>query len=302
MSAPRPEPAAASDRAAGPALRELAQASLARPVDARAAALAARLAARPGVAAALFYGACLREPDRPGLPDFYLLTDGDAAYHGPGLSALANRLLPPNVYHVRLPAADGAPAQAAKVAVISLPAFEARMRRDSLDTTLWARFAQPAALVAARDAQTAARAAAAVARGLETAAWWADRLAPGAQGAARWAGLFGATYGAELRAEGPERVARLLEAAPDLYAALDAARPPELPSGRELGRARRAWARRRLAGKALNVARLVKAAFTFRGGPGYLADKVMRHAGPTAPLPARAAAGLIRLLRRLSPR
>jgi hypothetical protein len=40
-----------------------------------------------------------------------------------------------------------------------------------------------------------------------------------------------------------------------------------------------AWRRRRILGKALNAARLIKAAFTFRGGLDYAAWKIRRHAG-----------------------
>ena len=36
---------------------------------------------------------------------------------------------------------------------------------------------------------------------------------------------------------------------------------------------------RRRAGKALNLARLVKAAFTFRGGLPYIISKIERHGG-----------------------
>jgi hypothetical protein len=43
--------------------------------------------------------------------------------------------------------------------------------------------------------------------------------------------------------------------------------------------ARLSWAGRRLLGKSLNVARLVKAAFTFAGGVDYLLWKVERHSG-----------------------
>ncbi|HKK35316.1 MAG TPA: hypothetical protein VJ994_03405 [Paracoccaceae bacterium] len=258
-----------------PRLTALAERSLARPADAAARALAARLASRPGAAAVLFYGARLRAPDRPGLIDLYVLTTGDADWHGPGLGALANRLLPPTVLHERPGDLDAA----AKVAVIRLDAFRSRMRRDSWDATLWARFAQPAALLEAKDAATAQAVAEAVAEGWRTAAWWADRLPHDGD---RWRGLFAATYGAELRPEGAARPGDVAAADPGLRAEIDRLLPPATPTAAETAAARRAWARRRAAGRALNALRLVKAAFTFRGGAAYAISKLERHAGPEA--------------------
>lgn len=257
------------------ALVALAERSLARPADTAARALAARLAGRRGVTAVLFYGARLREPDRPGLIDLYVLTACDAHWHGPGLGALANRLLPPTVVHVRPPGLE----VAGKVAVISRRAFRSRMRRTSWDTTLWARFAQPAALLYARDAETARSVAEAVAEGWRTAAWWADRLSEGGD---RWQALFAATYGAELRPEGAARPDAIAAADPQLRAAMDELLPPETVTQAEAEATRRAWTRRRAAGRVLNAARLMKAAVTFRGGAAYAIAKLERHAGPEA--------------------
>lgn len=284
------------------ALVALAARSLDRPADSVARALAARLAARPGAAGVLFYGARLREPDRPGLIDLYVLTTGDADWHGPGLGALANRLLPPTVLHERHETLDAA----AKVAVMRLDSFRSRMRRDSWDATLWARFAQPAALLNARDAGTARAVAEAVAEGWRTAAWWADRLSDDED---RWRGLFAATYAAELRPEGTARPGAVAAADPLLRVEIDALLPPGRVSEADAAAARRAWARRRAAGRALNAARLVKAAVTFRGGAAYAIAKIERHAGPEALSPwARrvpwlaAPVVLWRLLRRRDPR
>jgi len=272
---------------AGPAarddLRTLLDRLTGRPADPRIAEFAGRLAARPGVLAVLFYGAELREPRRGGLLDLYLLTEGDARYHGPGLSALANRLLPPNVYHER---AEAPGPLAAKVAVMRLSAFRSRMRRQSLDTTLWARFCQPCVILCARDAQTRAAVLQALAAAGETAAWWAARLAPaGADAETCWRALFAHTYGAELRVEGRDRAQAITAAAPELYALLHARHiAGRRITDAERASARRGWALRRVLGKALNLARLLKAAATFRGGIAYALDKVERHSGAPVPL------------------
>ncbi len=263
-------------------LRNLIAAELDQPVGPAARAFAAGLSSRPGVAAVLFYGARLRDADGgpPGGPlDFYLLTDGDAAYHGPGLAAIANRLLPPNVYHE---VAAGVPPAEAKVAVVSLAAFRACMDPAALDTTFWARFAQPVRLVFARRPADRDRVVEAVAAAVETAAWWAARLAPDrADPEACWRALFRHTYGSELRVEGGGRAADIVDAAPERYRTLHRLLIAGLPpaSSAERSAAARIWRRRSRLGKLRNLARLAKAAFTYRGGIAYALSKVERHSG-----------------------
>jgi hypothetical protein len=82
-------------------LRALVAAELAEPVEPRVAAMAAAVAAEyPGAArAVLFYGSCLRERNLDGLMlDFYLVVSDYRAAYGRGWFALANRLVPPNVF------------------------------------------------------------------------------------------------------------------------------------------------------------------------------------------------------------
>lgn len=238
--------------------------------------MAAMLAARPGVLGVVFYGNMLRERGAPGLMDFYVLTESDAAYHGRGLSALFNRLLPPNVYFEEV--TPGGPA--AKVAVMRLVSFRHRMRRQSWDTTLWARFCQPALIVHARDGAAQGAILAALVEAHETAAWWAGHLAPVGGPEETWQALFTQTYGAELRVEGQGRVAEIVARARPLYEALHAALiAPQAVSPADHRRAARAWRARRLLGKPLNLARLIKAAATFRGGIAYALSKVERHTG-----------------------
>jgi hypothetical protein len=103
---------------------------------------------------------------------------------------------------------------------------------------------------------------------------------------AAWGGLFVRTYGAELRVEGTARAARILDANPRHFEELHrllirGARPA---SGAECEAAATGWTWRRRAGKALNVLRLAKAAFTFRGGIAYALDKVERHSGRSVEL------------------
>jgi hypothetical protein len=71
-----------------PKLEAMVAAELATPVDPAVAAVAeaARAAHGEAVCAVLFYGSCLRDGYHEGLMvDLYLLVDGYAAVHGPGL-------------------------------------------------------------------------------------------------------------------------------------------------------------------------------------------------------------------------
>ncbi|MDH3667463.1 MAG: hypothetical protein OEN23_11090 [Paracoccaceae bacterium] len=272
----------ASGLAAG--LRSLIEGELDRDPGPRARAMAEKLAARPGVAAVLFYGAQMRDEAAGGGGgplDFYLLTDSNIAYHGAGLSAAANYLLPPNVYYERI---DESPPIEAKVAVATLAAFRARMRPDALDTTFWARFAQPVILVWSRGPAEREAVVDAVSTAVETAAWWGSRFAPAeADTEAFWSALFTHTYGSELRVESGGRVQQLMAAAPGRYQRIHEwlAEAVDQPERR---RAATAWRRRAALGKFRNLARLTKAAFTYRGGFAYALSKVERHSGKAVEL------------------
>jgi hypothetical protein len=263
-----------------PELSAFIQKELDRPASPEAKAMAEHLAARPGVAAVLFYGAQMRQGGSGGPLDFYVLTDSDTTYHGFGLSALANRLLPPNVYHEVIPGENvGPPRIDAKVAVASLGAFRARMRPEALDTTFWARFTQPVILVWARSSTDRAAVTDAVAAAVETAAWWAARLSAAPQDPDEtWRELFRHTYGSELRVEGDGRARDLIAAAPERYRRLHHLLIADTPATDRVA-AELAWRRRQIMGKIRNLARLIKAAFTYRGGLAYALSKVERHSG-----------------------
>lgn len=267
----------------------------ARPVMAEAHAIADAIRGKHGdaVGAIVFYGSCLRSADPHGVLDFYVLVEDYSAYYGKKLPAFFNRLLPPNVSYWEVPG-DTGPVRA-KVAVISLARFAALMQAEALDTTLWARFAQPAALIYARDAGTHTWVVEALADAVATAAHWAVRLGPyTAMPADYWTGLFRATYSAELRVEREDRSSQIISADQDRYGdyfrpALARAGVPwtdgagglvrPYVSSNDRSQALSRWRTRRWLGKVLNIARLIKAAFTFEGGAGYLAWKIERHTG-----------------------
>lgn len=253
------------------------------------AAIQARFGAH--VRAVLLYGSYLRGK-RDTLLDFYVLLDDLRAL--PPLEAAGNRLLPPNVYYLSLPAADGAPALRAKVATMTLTRFEQAML--DYHSYFWARFTQPTGLVRVRRPEDAARVAGALARAVHRFVASAAPTVPAAfDSATLWREGLTRTYACELRAEDPAGAAdlyrrnaahfdALLEAyAAEPYAAVrrnaDGRYQTRATTTRVSGTGPAGWAVRRLQGKLLSVLRLVKAAATFDDPLDYLLWKIERHSG-----------------------
>src|SRR5689334_17269897 len=97
-------------------LHALVAEELAIPVDPRVAAVARAIAQKHGKASrtVLFYGSCLRERELEGrMLDFYLIVSDYRSAYPKRWMAVANRLIPPNVFYFEH---DGL---AAKYAVLS---------------------------------------------------------------------------------------------------------------------------------------------------------------------------------------
>lgn len=273
-------------------LEALAAAALDAPAPDAAKDILRLVLARGGqsVAAVLFYGACRRENSGQGLLDLYVLYDRHRDFHGSTVMAALTSLLPPHVVFVE--AEEGA--ATAKVATLSRAQFARRVRLRSLDTSIWARFCQPATLLYARDAEARRWVAATLACAIRTAACWALRLGPATGGpACCWQHLFARTYGAELRPERRNRPALIYGSAPGWFDQAIALVRTEMLAAKRLpprrlrrGAWQASWFARRLLGKPLNLARLVKAALTFENGTDYVLSKLGRHAAvrivPTA--------------------
>jgi hypothetical protein len=297
------------------ALARIIAAELARPAPAAARTLSDAIRERHGgVAAVLFYGSCLRKGTAEGVLDFYVLVDSYAEAHPARAVALAGRLLPPNVFYLEC---DGPPEAVAsrircKYAVVSLRDFERLTSARALHPYIWARFAQPAQIIYARD--TAAREW--VERcALEAVVTCVRRLVvflpvhAGIQRfslAAFWRQALARTYGSELRSEQPEAIRAVYEAAPERFdaaagSALEileergfltrvvrhaSAAEIEMPAlQRWLGRWHW-WLTRPLA-KTLAAARLLKTAFTFGDWLPYAVWKIERHSGEAIALSER---------------
>jgi hypothetical protein len=224
----------------------------------------------PGSArAVLFYGSCLRESELDGLMlDFYLIVSDYSDAYPKHWMALANRLIPPNVF----PFQSGG--LIAKYAVLSEADFHRLNGIETRNVSVWARFAQPSRLVWAVDDTARDRAIIAVSRAAPTllaAAGSVDGEAP----LDWWRRAFKLTYSVELRAERTSRAQSVVDADAERYERFGIPAMAAIPTGARSG----GWARRRLEGKALSVARLAKASLTYAGGIDYLAWKINRHAG-----------------------
>jgi hypothetical protein len=255
----------------GASLRDLVAEELSQPVDQRVRAMAEAIAGKFGKASrtVLFYGSCLREKQIDGLMlDFYLIVSNYREAYGRGWLALANRLIPPNVFYFE----HGG--LAAKYAVLSEADFHRLNGPETGSVSVWARFAQPSRLVWAANEQARQAAIGAVARAVPTLLGSAmPKGQPVVEPLELWRAAFALTYSAELRAERKGRSGSVVDSDPDRYlrftgAGLELAKPSD-----------RSWGRRRIQGKLLSLARLAKASTTFDGGADYIAWKINRHAG-----------------------
>ena len=246
--------------------------TLDRPLPPGIGAMAGHILKQRKAAAILAYGSCLRGVSTDdSLIDLYVLTESDRDVSGNGLSRLAARLVPPNVYYAEMPHEGGT--LRCKYAVMTLADFARQVKPTTGNPYFWARFAQPAALVHVEGEASRERVIEAVADAVTTMYQAALASAPrDAEPLAVWARGFAETYRTELRPEGGHRAQEIVAANGEFYTSV--ARTlgtPELPPV--------SWPQRRWWGKALSVARLIKAAFTFEGGASYAAWKIERHSG-----------------------
>jgi len=256
-------------------LRKLVAAELGEAVDPRVSAIASAIAARHGAAsrAVLFYGSALRERALEGrMLDFYLIVSDYRAAYSKRWLAVANRLIPPNVFYFEH---DGI---ASKYAVLSEADFAHECSPDAWTVSTAARFAQPSRLVWSADEPAAKRVVETVSRAAPTLLGWILSLEPGDPTTLElWKRAFQMTFGAELRAERSDRSAAIVDTDPDRYKRLgEAARSFAIRSATH---GARWWRAKQRHGKLYSVARLSKASLTFSGGADYIAWKINRHAG-----------------------
>jgi hypothetical protein len=269
-------------------LRELVAEELSAPVDPRVSAVAAAIAVKhaPASRAVLFYGSCLREKQLDGLMlDFYLIVSDYRSAYPKRWLAMANRLIPPNVFYFEQ---DGV---RSKYAVLSEADFAHECSSAAWTVSTAARFAQPSRLVWSADKDAAERAIDTVSRAAPTLLDWALPGSGGGSPEELWKRAFSLTFNAELRAERLDRSAALVDADPHRYCQFGMSalqviarmHPGPDPTKTHLlmrpDRMARWWRRKQRKGKLYSIPRLAKASLTFAGGAEYIAWKINRHAG-----------------------
>ncbi|MDE7547455.1 hypothetical protein PY793_05575 [Acetobacter fabarum] len=246
----------------------------------------------------LFYGSGLRAGiDKDTLLDFYIIVNQQSDWPRSALAGVANAVLPPNVEYQELRVAGRV--MRAKIAILTLAQLHALTRFSSLNTTVWARFSQPVRLVWSNNAQATQAITRCITRANVTAAKWAALLGPGkASCRVFWDTLYASTYKAELRVENGQRSSSLVDANLERYersllpcwlaAGLSFKTEggevlPLLTAGQK-SKARRQWRFRARLGRPLNILRLIKAVYTFKGSARYATWKIRRHSGIDIPL------------------
>lgn len=262
-------------------LGERVRESLARDVRAEVAAYARMLGEEADALGVLFYGSNLRTGSLEGVLDFYVLPPGPQR----------ERIWPRVSYREWGYRGE---ILRAKIATLSIEQFAKAARGQSRDTTIWARFVQPSALIWARDEAHRKAIAESVSQAAQTAARLAAVLGPESGTAGDfWRALFQATYRAEFRVEKPGREDSILsvnrahfdgllplawEAQGTQFTQEGERFSPHLNEQRQ-AEILRWWQTRARAGKALNLLRLAKATTTFEGAADYAAWKLHRHTG-----------------------
>jgi hypothetical protein len=257
------------------------------------------------IAGILLYGSCLRSGNiYDGLLDLYLVCDNYRAAYGAGPLAVANWLLPPNVFYAESNR-EGKTLRS-KVTVISLSDFRRGCSTAWFESYIWGRFAQPTLILYARDATVRENLEQSL---LEAARTLLRRSLPvlptGGDVTTLWEQSLALSYATELRTERSGRASELARSAAAFYRAITLIHENSLDvafntyeaqgelrynssTGRlHRGRCHLAWALRRVQGKLMSISRLVKALFTFEGGLDYIAWKLERHSGEKIIIPDR---------------
>lgn len=250
------------------------------------------LAKEAGAIGVIFYGSNLRTGSLEGVLDFYLLLPGEPE----------GGIWPRVSYREWEYAGQGEPVTLrAKIATVTLATFAKAACGELIDTTIWARFVQPCAIIWTADDPAQSALLNALKSAAKTAARLAAALGPDEGSEWQfWKALFGATYSAELRVEKAGREDTILETHKAHFvglfpAALEAqaiacplgasgdSYAPQI-SAADKAATLRWWNKRRRLGKPLNIVRLLKATTTFEGAARYGAWKVERHTGQKIPL------------------
>ena len=234
----------------------------------------------------VFYGSAMRQGEvADKMYDFYVIVDQYKSVYGSGLKRFGSWLLPPGVHYMQITGANGKRLRS-KYSIVSEKAFHRRARGGAFESMLWARFAQPSAVlsdipeVRMQLLDTLALAC----------AHFANEIRPLLSGPVApllpWIRGLSESYKTELRPERPDaRASEIVARFEGRYRKLSEilfASELEIPP--KPGRARAflcqgKWILRRIIGKPMGALRVLKAAATFDAGLDYILEKVESHSG-----------------------
>lgn len=285
-------------------LEAIVAGELAQPVRPAARWLAGELARRHGasVLGVLFYGSCLRQTTDEGVLDFWIVVDDYRRAHASALVAAVGWIAPPSVFYLELEY-EGRILRT-KYGVISRAAFARGTSLRALHPYVFARFAQPARLLACRDDEARRFFERCLARSVEVmvarmvhllrrkAGWLRFSLA------AFWQEAFRRSYDSERRPEADETIRGHYLANPERYDEVGLLALRALAADGQIGpveehprsvalsaslatvlAARLRWQAMRLIGRSLGLVRLFKTAYTFGDWVPYVLWKLERHTG-----------------------
>ncbi|MCH9698459.1 MAG: hypothetical protein K0U68_10175 [Gammaproteobacteria bacterium] len=252
----------------------------------------------PGaVQAILYYGSCLRSNNPfDGLVDLYVLVNQyPRAYSKHPLLTLSNRVLPPNVFYLETPTQQQI--IRSKYAVFTVDDFAKACSKAWFNSYIWGRFCQPSRLLYAHDNNIVETLGSALSQAAIT---FTARVTPALDSRFNsevfWSTGLSLSYRTELRPEQTGRALEIYHYDQNYYDSLTESLMNLTNAGTlildDTTRAYQnqanpwqhklcqlTWAIRRIQGKSLSLARLIKAAFTFQGGVDYIAWKIERHSG-----------------------
>jgi len=243
------------------------------------------------VSGVIFYGSCLRTGEiEDKILDFYVIVDDYCKAYSSRALAIANKVLPPNVFYHEV-TIDGTVVRS-KYAVLSEADLAYRTSRQCLNVSVWARFCQPCMLLVPRDKIACTVINGYIAQACVTMLANLRELFP-QMIASRdlWVEAFEQTYAAELRSErggkgleiyvlDQERYDRLTPIVLAALGVMAQSKPLQNQPARWTSvRPKLKWMMRRWNGKLVSFLRLLKATTTFDGGIDYIAWKIKRHSG-----------------------
>jgi len=289
---------AVSSNSAGQLLA-LVDEELRTPVSRASLAMSDALRTRYGdaVLGIVYYGSCFRTgTEEDGILDIFILVDDYRSVYSKRTPAIANKLLPPNVFYYEMDFEGNT--LRTKYAVITLDQFAQRASPSCFHTFFWARFAQPCALTYVRDDTVRLKIVTTFSRAIETFITRVVPLLPQRfDPETLWRVGLSASYRTELRPESPGASAHLVQKNLARYRAVTALTLAQRADIKSCGNgpnaeeysasipplrrwiSRQTWRLRRPQGKIINLLRIMKAAFTFDGGVDYVLWKIERHSG-----------------------